>query len=639
MFPYVRELELLFANQATARNLITKTVIDTFGKLKESTSIKSINHYNFINLPPDILDNLYDHCAKTSIVYFANFIKGAISVSIEVNGVNALNSNQINIFIANISKFKDVFYDNIKKYIQSTILLDDTNLINRYTINIYQLSNNIKKSFMSNKTIHTICIYGEKNDSNFNDSNRILKHVCNHDILLTSDYMIIRSFINEANNDTNIGINYNNLLEDLVIEITDRTDHYKMLFTMYNCNFRNTLRADSKIINIYSINESSQYMLLQVTSLMDLPIYAYCIMQHKKDIHNDVRKSELYDAYKKYEMFYMQYYNYRAIKILLDLVLNCSSKSDTSTLHIANKDKNLINIDNYTNTYNMLIEAIVVYLGEMMSYNINKFFTEDEDAASNVQKMLEIAKNFIDCYFGDYNYSTKPDEFLMIPIIPLNSSMSYKSINWFDIDTRIINIKPNSSALDKVHKILVDSNDKKELLALSSFNIIFYVIDKVHNSIVRVFGARIDSISSTDSNFNYYVSDNFGELVSYISNINLSGHNLSKNFNLDTLIDIATNYKKFNLFVDKIISHITNNSDKFRYSISDFNQYIDKKLNELSNSYTEFSSKLYQSDITYRVGIDSMIELLARINYYDAVDDTNIEIKCITFPLLKTNHD
>ena len=44
MFPYVRELELLFANQATARNLITKTVIDTFGKLKESTSIKSINH-------------------------------------------------------------------------------------------------------------------------------------------------------------------------------------------------------------------------------------------------------------------------------------------------------------------------------------------------------------------------------------------------------------------------------------------------------------------------------------------------------------------------------------------------------------------------------------------------------------------
>lgn len=627
MFPYARELELLFANQATARNLITKIVIDTFGKLKESTSIKSINHYNFINLAPDILDNLYDHCAQSSIVYFANFIKGAVSVSIEVNGVNALNSNQINIFIATISKFKDVFYDNIKKHIQSTILLDDSSLINRYTINIYQLSNNIKKAFASNKTIHAICIYGKKNNSN-----QTLKHMCNHDTLLTSDYMTITRFINAPNNDdTNIGINYNNLLEDLVIEITDQVDHHKMLFAMYNCNFRNNLRADSNIINIYSMNESSQYVLLQITSLMDLPIYTY-VIQHdaiKSKLYNDD-----YDDYKKFEMFCAQYYNYRTIKILLDLVLNYS-KLDASILHIANKDKNLINIDNYTNTYNMLIEAIVVYLGEMMTNSINRFFIEDEDAASNVQKMLEIAKNFIDCYFGDYNYSTKPDEYLIISIIPSNSSMSYQSINWFDIDTRIINIKPNNSAMDKVHKILTDSNNKKEMLALNSFNIMFYVIDKVHNSIVRVFGAKIDSTSLTDSNFNYYVSDNFGELVSYISNINLSAHNLSKTFNLDTLIDIATNYKKFNLFIDKIISYITNNPDKFRYSISNFNQYIDEKLDELSNSYTKFSNKLDQSDITYRVGVDSIIELLTRINYYGASDDTNTEIKCTAFPLLK----
>lgn len=626
MFPYAREVELLFVNQNTFIDILNETAAQTFNPLVKAMRISEMKVDCFLNIPRDIIRDMFKNYIQDEYLLTYLSIDKKPQLIVYLNDVSHLSISCRDLLYQAIQSFRTNLSNAIIKFIQSAILSyndEDMSAINRYKISVYgihiasETNNDQLTLIMSNAENRWIFFRSYPNDTiSQDDRNEINNHI---------DCMDVK------NTDTLMFISYGNLLDNLIIEIIDTYDNTSTLFATHKLIV--TYRSLNKLPYFVKLQNCYNYVVLKVNEVMDLPMYSYIDKQRcKKSLPYDVDSKSCADKlYDRIVKFDEEYNDYRAISILVDLFMD---SYDDPTIHI--KDKNKLLYDTFHNSINLLINILADYLASKIAREIEKLYDSEQDFGAHKTNMINTFNQYILKRVSFFADTTMDDDIdgNRIMFASRYSQLVATSIKNQDFDQRISNFKCNPSSYLEVLDILKKSNDTityTNRLALNTFEIGCLSANLNSGDIYIIFIADVKTLS--DVTHQYFYSNCTGELPRKLNKIQLSSADLTHRANLDMVIEDANLCKMWNKFVCNIIQYMNLDLSSFTCSMDEYKEYVTSRIKQLHQLGEVIYKEMHPYDtIKFTANRkDSLVELITSINYYNATDDDSMSIQCTKF--------
>ena len=616
MFPYAREVELLFANQDTFIDVLNKTAAQTFNPLVKALHINKTKSGCFVNMARDIIRDMYTKYDQDEYTYAHVALKKKTQFFIYFNDVSYLSISSRDLLYQAIQSFRTNLANTISMYIQSAILSHD-GANNRYKISVYDINISSKnnRSTLITNVVKTRPIFFKSypNDRlNQDDRNEINNYIDNR---------------NNQDDEALLFICYCSLLDDLIIEITDTTDDTSTLFATHKLTI--TDRSLHKLPYFVKMIQYYNYVVLQVNDVMDLPLYSYIDRYRSEqslsdDISNKRCADKLYDRIVRFDE---EYNDYRATEVLIDLFMD---SYDDPSIHI--KDKNKLLYGAIYNTTNMLINILVDYLTGKMADEFDKICNDSNQKLGTYKdNMLERFNQYVLKRVSFFAETIDDIDNNKIMFASRYSQLTATSINHNDFDRRINNLKCNPSNYLEVLEILRKSNNTittTNRLTLDTFEIGCMITNIKNEDIYIIFIGEVKTLCSISHQ--YFYSNCAGEISHKLNKIQLSGADLTHNNNLDNVIEDANLCKMWNMFVCTTIHHINTQLERFSCSMDEFKEYVTYRIKQLRLLGEDLYKEIHPYDtIKFTPNKkESLVELIASINYYNAATDDNMIIQC-----------
>lgn len=619
MFPYAREVELLFVNQDTFIDILNETAAQTFNPLVKALRISKTKSGCFVNMARDIIHDMFTKYDQDGYTYAHVALKKKPQFFMYFNDISHLSISSRDLLYQAIQSFRTNLANTIIMYIQSAILSHD-DAIDRYKISVY----NVNIPSKNNRS--TLVTSVVKNQPIFFKSYP-------NDRINQDDRNEIDSYIDARNNQDDealLFICYCNLLDDLIIEIIDTADDTSTLFTTHKLTI--TDRSLHKLPYFIKSIDYYNYVVLRINDVMDLPLYSYIDRYRSEqalalsaDISSKRCTDKLYDRVVRFDE---EYNDYRAISVLIDLFMD---SYDDPTIHIKDKKNKLIYGTIYNST-NMLINILVEYLTGKMFDELEKLYNDSNlKLGAYKDNMIEKFNQYILKRVSFFAETIDDIDDNKIMFASRYSQLTTASINHNDFDQRINNLKCNPSNYLEVLDILKKSNSTittTNRLTLNTFEIGCMITNIKNEDIYIIFIGEVKTLCNVSHQ--YFYSNCAGEVSHKLNKLQLSGADLTYKDNLDNIIEDANLCKMWNMFVCTVVHHINANLERFSCSMNEFKDYVTCKIKQLRLFGEDIYKEIHPYDtIKFAPNKkESLVELIASINYYNAATDDNMIIQC-----------